>query len=98
VRTRDTIGPASTEQVYPHRSVFDHNVIDISPLIAAAGQSGSDSANHAGTFEHLAVALAYTQSAETMPLLNGLLGGGTRFSHRPDPVEKKCSGECTLLR
>jgi hypothetical protein len=98
VRTRDTIGPAFTEQVYPHRSVFDHNIIDISPLVAAAGQSGSDSANHAGTFEHLVLALAYTQSPDTVPLLNGLLGGGTRFSHRPDPVEKKCSGECILLR
>jgi regulator of extracellular matrix RemA (YlzA/DUF370 family) len=97
-RTRDTISAASDVLVYPNLSGLDLDLIDIAPLLTAAAASDSDGVNHASTLEHLMVALAYTESPETLPLLQGLFNGGTRYSHRPDAEVKKCDKTCVILR
>jgi hypothetical protein len=97
-RTRDTISAASDVLVYPSLLGEDLDVIDIAPLLTAAAGSDSDSVNHASTLEHLLVALAYTESPETLVLLENLFNGGTRYSHRPDAKVKKCEKNCVILR
>jgi hypothetical protein len=97
-RSRDTISEASTDRIYPSVARFDQNLIDIAPLVAAAAQAGSDSSNHASTFEHLVVTLAYTQSDETIVLLYSFFNGGTRYSRKPDAAVPDCVDACALSR
>ena len=86
----DTIGAKFQVSVYPGVSPQDPSQIDIAPLVAAAGQLDSDSANHASTFEHLVMTLAYTQSADTFPLLGRFFNGGTSYSQRADNKLSPC--------
>jgi hypothetical protein len=97
-RTRDTISAASDQMVYPIMLGPDLTIIDLGPLLDAAAGSGSDSARHAGTLEHLWVTLAYTESDKTLPLLRDLIRGGTQYSHMPDAEVTKCENNCVILR
>ncbi|HWZ49417.1 MAG TPA: hypothetical protein VNX00_14475, partial [Herbaspirillum sp.] len=97
-RSRDTISEASTARIYPNVARFDQNLIDIAPLVAAAAQAGSDTINHASSFEHLVVTLAYTQSDKTVMLLHSFFNGGTRYSRKPDAAVPDCVDACVLSR
>ncbi|MDB5990365.1 MAG: hypothetical protein JWQ10_1768 [Herbaspirillum sp.] len=79
--SRDKMSMTANEDVYPSHA---NQQIDIAPLLAAAARHNSDSANHAATIEQIVMALAYTQSEETLGLLDLLLDGGTRFAYKEE--------------
>jgi hypothetical protein len=97
-RSRDTISQASTALVYPGAGSFDQGLVDIAPLVEAAAQPGSESVNHASTFEHLVVTLAYTQADETVVLLHSFFNGGTCYSRKPDAAAPECVDSCAISR
>lgn len=95
--SRDTIAANSNVMLYPRASMFDADGIDVSSLIALIKNIGAESTNHASTFEHMIMALAYTQSVDTLPLLTNLLNGRKSYGLRRDKTTR-CRNSCAILR
>lgn len=95
--SRDTIGANSNIMLYPRASMFDVDGIDVGSLISLIQHVGADSTNHASTFEHLIMTLAYTQSSDTRPLLENLLNGNKSYGLRKDKTTP-CRDSCAILR
>jgi hypothetical protein len=96
--SRDTISADSDIMLYPRTSMVERNGVDIGPLVLLIDQTGHESVNHASTFEHLIVTLAYTQSSATQPLLTNLLNGKKSYALRADGRPEQCADSCVVLR